>query len=378
MTQPHTNHIPVLDHLRGLAALLVFGCHFGPGFAGISFIDPLVALSSYGERGVEMFFAISGFVIPYSMYQRGHQFRQSGIFLLRRMTRLEPPYLACIALILCLNGITQIRAGVDAIHPELQVTFPQVLAHFGYLNALCGYRWLNVVFWTLAIEFQYYLFAVVAYPGISSPRLPIRVISLIAIALLGFVGTGTRFDHPPLLPYWLPLFALGMTTFCLVTRQLDRVTAGLILLVIVAIAVAVNGVVSMAFALAPLAIIMVLHTRQPWAILRPLAWVGTFSYSFYLLHLPIGLRVQAHLRGILDESLSVILTFAVTLGCSYLFYRVIEKPAQQWSKSIGRHPRNVMDNIPSVRPRWAASANRKCNVSAEGAAMLVDDQPGTI
>lgn len=348
-----STHIPVLDHLRGLAAFLVFAVHFDSLLPVVVVGDQILRLTRYGIYGVEMFFAITGFVIPYSMYRRGHTVQQSGSFLLRRIARLEPPYLACIVLIVGLNTITSWRVGAAALHPELQISAGQLLAHLGYLNAILGFRWLNVVFWTLAIEFQFYLACLVAFPLIFSRHTAVRVASLIAIAGLGFLGTGVRDQNPPLLPYWLPLFAMGMTTCGAFTRQLDRPVAVIVMTIVTGMAVAVNGPASTAFAAIPLAAIALMNTRQPSSVLQPLAWLGTISYSFYLLHLPIGQRIVSHLRrqvpdNALGECITLGIVFLAVVGASYVFYRLIERPSQRLSQHIGRRERLIAESTVDV------------------------------
>jgi len=336
-----STHIPVLDHLRGMAAFLVFVVHFDSLLPADVVGDLVLRMTKYGIYGVEMFFAITGFVIPYSMYLRGHTARQSGTFLLRRIARLEPPYLACIALIVCLNTITTWRVGSAALHPELQISAGQLLAHLGYLNAILGFRWLNVVFWTLAIEFQFYLACLIVFPLIFSKRMATRAVSLIAIAALGFLGTGVRDHNPPLLPYWLPLFAMGMTTCCAFTKQLNTLLSSTVMVTVVVVALVVNGAASTAFAAIPLTAIILMKTQQPWRLLQPLAWLGTISYSFYLLHLPIGQRMIGHLRKHLPANttgdlMTLALIFTAVIGASYIFYRLIERPSQRSSQRIGR------------------------------------------
>ena len=69
-------HIPVFDHLRGMAALAVCLFHFtcgNPEFLSPS--DPIRGVGSFGWLGVEAFFVISGFVIPYSLYLRSYRLR---------------------------------------------------------------------------------------------------------------------------------------------------------------------------------------------------------------------------------------------------------------------------------------------------------------
>lgn len=61
---------------------------------------------------------------------------------------------------------------------------PDVIAwHLGYLNAFVHKKWLNPVFWTLAIECQIYLLIAVLYPLVVSDRRSLRI--GIPLVLLG-------------------------------------------------------------------------------------------------------------------------------------------------------------------------------------------------
>lgn len=109
----------------------------------------------YGWLGVPVFFVISGFVIPYAMYNAGYSLSHFGRFLAKRLIRLDPPYLASILLILLVGILPTFVPGFAGQRPSFPTA--QVLAHLGYLNTFLGYQWLNPVYWSLAIEFQYYL-----------------------------------------------------------------------------------------------------------------------------------------------------------------------------------------------------------------------------
>ena len=79
------SHIDVLDHLRGFAALAV--CLFHLSFANSGFLpagDPIRSVGAFGYLGVEIFFVISGFVIPYSLSLRGYRLRDAPEFLIKR------------------------------------------------------------------------------------------------------------------------------------------------------------------------------------------------------------------------------------------------------------------------------------------------------
>jgi len=44
------------------------------------------------------------------------------------------------------------------------------------LNSLLGFKWVNTVFWTLAIEFQYYLTVACTFPLLTSKWTSPRIV----------------------------------------------------------------------------------------------------------------------------------------------------------------------------------------------------------
>src|SRR5271169_5335799 len=84
--------IGVINALRALAALFVAWGHFVAGQGKY-----LSLSGKYGYLGVHIFFVISGFVIPWSLYRSRYALHDYSRFLLKRNVRLYPPYLASIA-----------------------------------------------------------------------------------------------------------------------------------------------------------------------------------------------------------------------------------------------------------------------------------------
>jgi peptidoglycan/LPS O-acetylase OafA/YrhL len=156
--------------------------------------------------GVEAFFVISGFVIPYSLCLRSYRLSDSVDFFVRRLKRLEPPYLACIVFVVALQFLSSITPGF--LGKPFAIGLPQLLAHFAYLNAILEYGWLNPVFWTLAIEFQFYIFMAFAFPLLNHSNPKISAAAIVCTASLGMLGLGKS----SLLIHWLPLFAIGVAS----------------------------------------------------------------------------------------------------------------------------------------------------------------------
>jgi peptidoglycan/LPS O-acetylase OafA/YrhL len=131
-----------LDALRAIAILLVMVEHFG-GRALNAYI-PIGA----GSVGVGLFFTLSGFLITGILLQ---SFEADGAnrltvwtdFYVRRLLRLMPPYYAVIALLVLL-GI-----------PPVTESWPWDLAYLTNVRIALGGD--ATVFWTLAVEEQFYL-----------------------------------------------------------------------------------------------------------------------------------------------------------------------------------------------------------------------------
>jgi peptidoglycan/LPS O-acetylase OafA/YrhL len=115
---------------------------------------PLVRILSPAWFGVQLFFAISGFVLalPYARhYLFGTPIPSLKDYYLRRLTRIEPPYLICVVVYMLVLLRPAKWAG---LWPNFIATL--FYAHnlmYGELSKISG------VFWSLEVEVQFYLIA---------------------------------------------------------------------------------------------------------------------------------------------------------------------------------------------------------------------------
>lgn len=78
-------HFPILDGLRGVAALMVVAFHICEAHA-TSYLDQII---NHGYLAVDFFFLLSGFVIGYAYDDRWNKLTTGG-FIKRRLVRLQP------------------------------------------------------------------------------------------------------------------------------------------------------------------------------------------------------------------------------------------------------------------------------------------------
>jgi peptidoglycan/LPS O-acetylase OafA/YrhL len=311
--------LATIDYLRGIAALAVVWFHCTAG-SGVIHDGWLYRSGSYGWLGVEMFFAISGFVIPYSLHRSGYCRADFGRFLLKRIARLDPPYFADILVCLALSYLVTLAPGFRGAPPHY--TWGQLAAHVAYVNSFVHLRWINVVFWSLGIEFQYYLLAGLSFPLLVARRPAVRfgfLALLLALSLL--------IRNEALLFRYLPLFAAGMLAF--------QSRAGLISRSALFVGLGATGV---AGPIAIVGIVTALLIRYVELPASRLTAMGAISYSLYLLHVPVGGKIM-NLGGRFAHGapeLAALLALAVgaSIAAAAIFYRYVERPSQRLSSAI--------------------------------------------
>ena len=135
--------IKELDALRGFAAISVVLFHYTMG-------NPLLErYFVWGVTGVDLFFMISGFVIFFTLQTT----RSGGDFLVSRFSRLYPIYWVCVSFTagcMWLNTFLTGREQADLLGTYgMNLT---MLQHYFHVENL---EW---TYWTLAVEWQFYLF----------------------------------------------------------------------------------------------------------------------------------------------------------------------------------------------------------------------------
>ena len=133
-----------------------------------------------GFRGVQLFFVISGFILglPFAAHYLTHGPAVNvGRFYLRRVTRLEPPYILALLL---MYGAAVVMHNVHTREPGFYSGLPLRLV-YAYLLVRGQPPTLDGVTWTLEIEVQFYLLAPLLAHVFKLPTLPRRVALIAAI-----------------------------------------------------------------------------------------------------------------------------------------------------------------------------------------------------
>jgi peptidoglycan/LPS O-acetylase OafA/YrhL len=140
-------HVRELDGVRGLAAIAVFFHHVCftsvPAEGWNAGVRMLSNVSQYGATGVDLFFALSGFLITSLLIEDRESPHYYRNFYWKRALRILPLYIACML------GVLAFLPG-SGHYVLIAALFIANFASVFHLDA-------SGPFWTLAIEEQFYL-----------------------------------------------------------------------------------------------------------------------------------------------------------------------------------------------------------------------------
>jgi peptidoglycan/LPS O-acetylase OafA/YrhL len=159
-----TSYLPEIDGLRFLAIFSVVIILHISHYMDAAFYGSQLIRSSYwrnfvleGGNGVALFFVISGFILslPFARWRlNGEKKVHLGNYYLRRVTRLEPPYLIALALFFIADVYVINKYAFGDL-------FPHLMASSVYLHGIIYHAASRVlpVAWSLEVEVQFYLLA---------------------------------------------------------------------------------------------------------------------------------------------------------------------------------------------------------------------------
>lgn len=335
-----TQKLPGLDGLRCLAILPVVFHHATPRL--------LPGIWGKGAVGVDLFFALSGFLITTLLLRerlRTGQIRLTA-FYARRSLRIFPLYYAVL-------GLYAVRALLLPADSAIGQHFLRSLPYHAtytanwFVDFAVPHPVMFAFSWSLCVEEQFYW----VWPVLVA-LVPRR--SVLAGLMLAAIAVDTLAEHAFFSP-WLPAGSLGLRMltsfatpigfgsvlalvldcpkgFAIARRVLGlRVAAPLLLTLSVALlCVQFTPYVPLSLTLAALVASVSLRPDHGLAWLldnRAARRIGTLSYATYLVHITALGLVRKHLPQYAEQTAVVFaLGLPLSLGFAELAHRAIERP----------------------------------------------------
>lgn len=332
--------VDVIDLLRGIAALGVVCYHFTNSTLPSIKPNPIGSYFEWAKLGIPMFFIISGYVIPLSMFKSGYVLADAGRFFTKRMARMIPP--AWVAMLLMigvyfagyyLNG----RPIKNMVWPDND--FRSVFANFFFSYELLNVEKYIEAFWTLEVEFQYYIIIPFLYPLIMhyvKNRIALSLILLMTVGSFWFYNDTFMFFRDN------SFFVLGILLFLYKTEQINRnyfLYASFVATVFCFIQQGINGAAG-----AVIAILTINYVRLSNPVTQ---FLGMISFSLYITHKVSGVIAEFFLRNLTgmtpSDPVKVLMFFvylAISIIFAYVFFKLVEGPSLKLSKKIRVHPQN--------------------------------------
>ncbi|MCY1046855.1 acyltransferase [Corallococcus sp. bb12-1] len=319
-----------LDALRGLAALAVALYHFTAEYSDLyGHSAPLWGEARFGKYGVQLFFAISGFVILMSL-ERVTRVRD---FVSSRAARLYPAYWAAVLLTFTVVSLFGL--------PNREFSLQTALVNLTMFHELVRAPHVDTVYWTLTIELSFYLLMfLIAYARALPKVIPLFIVlvSLQTLAELAFEAMGMPFVARLASRPHLQFFALGVLAFKQSRGEVSVPAA----LALVGVCLAHEVFVGSIAPVPVFGVVLVLSFALSrgalrWLTWRPLLFMGFISYPFYLVHQNIGYVIIRRLEaaGWRPEA-AIAVAFAVGLLLATVITYRIEQPAlrgyRQWRR----------------------------------------------
>lgn len=330
--------------LRGIAALLVVLYHYRAILPPKYNPDTYSAFLLKGYLWVDCFFMLSGFILCYVYGDRpGRSMSGATKFLRARFARIYPLHFATLIGMAVLLTVVPLFSIIH-FDPDWSTFLLNLLVvhAWGFLSA---YDW-NYPSWSISVEFAAYL----AFPllCIAMRRAFLATVALMLLGILVSLWLGHYQWERLALIHGIPMFCAGMLIFQL--PKIERVATLQIVSLLILIAALHFGwhdaVAELCFAA------LVYSTQSDHGLLgaisrsRPLLALGAWSYSIYMLHIPVytAYWIVAAIR--LGPVLDLIAMLALTLVAGAISYRYFEGPCRDW----------ITGKLRSRRPALQANA----------------------
>jgi peptidoglycan/LPS O-acetylase OafA/YrhL len=319
-----------LDVLRGAAALSVVIYHYTTWYNEIfHHSQEVLFYFPKGKYGVELFFLISGFVIFMTLTK----VKSGSDFIIGRFSRLYPAYWAAIILTFSIISL----AGL----PGYERNWHEALINLTMLQSFFNVPSIDMAYWTLIIEFKFYIIMYFLYKASLLKNIKIVSIGWLVMIIAGSVvekKTGLTIDKnisDLLLLKYANLFIIGMMYYKLYSQKQEFpiATYGIIGTCILAYKLDHSWAETCILGSFILIFELILRNKMKFIRNNFLVFFGTISYSLYLIHQNIGyVIIRAGYYFKINPNTSIFVAMLVSISLASAITFLIEQPLMHFMK----------------------------------------------
>ena len=363
--------------LNGIRALAVIAVVFHHSHGGFDFLP----ISHNGFLGVDVFFALSGFLITTLLIKERETFGTISLsnFYARRALRILPLYYAVLALLAVYFSLSGPGSSQSAAY------FKELPYHALHVSNWAHLQTMMAVTWSLSTEEQFYLVWPPIFALLGMRALPLLLAFLafnqavnfgLADGLLQTWGLA-RSEYSILQITFTPI-VLGVllaiafdhpATRAWLNRMITVPTLAASVVALILIANTggdIQGLPRLLFHVLTTFVLAGIVLRPGCGLTqalewRPLVYIGKVSYGIYLLHmLAIHFASRLSVRlGVESQGLVFLLAFALTLAMAALSYHYFESPLLRLKSRFTDDSNPVGHALQHVKLYWVRRADRK-------------------
>ncbi|MES9971382.1 MAG: acyltransferase [Candidatus Thiodiazotropha sp.] len=318
-----------LDVIRGIASLSVVIYHYlyryNVLYGHDNYLAQWAQYVQWGKYGVQLFFIVSGFVIFLTL----NKMTKSTDFIVSRFSRLYPVYWASLISTFLIVSIF----GLDG----REVGFSEFIVNFTMLQEFINVESVDRVYWTLSIELTFYFLMFLLFFFRQLQNVENWLLVIVCLAIL----YGSQIIFIPdiikkiFILKFIGFFASGICFYKIWASQSSVKTYLLLSLAFIANICVYGENMILTLVLIYLVFSIAISGYFKIFTTRPLLFLGSISYSLYLVHQNIGYVAINYFYSLsMDPLICIVLAISITILISTVLTLLIEKPSIKYIRGM--------------------------------------------
>ncbi len=306
-----------------------------------SIVDTGIPYFVWSPFGVDLFFLISGFLIPISLQKYNRR-----EFFIQRFFRIYPTYIVGFSITIAMLLFSSYYFGNPFPYSLSEVLLHSVIG----LRDIANTPHIDKIIWTLELELKFYILGMIFLPLFKRSSLLVFLIP-ISIFIIALTISLLYSWHTPYPVSLIIYMFIGTLFYYHLKEKIKALTAFAMIIILFSLyvylfytmglpvhgfdyikIVSINGL----YALAIFAISYMLRNRFIYN--KYLSFVASISYPFYIIHGISGyIIIMILIKNNIPALLSMLITIVVISLIAYIIHKYVEKPSIILGKKINKY-----------------------------------------